>query len=89
VLLCRGATIAADDIVVGGGGNGRAWSCDLDQITLPDDGFDLKRLATLEARLLRQALERTHNNQVRAAQLLNVSRDRLRYRLQKYGLLGE
>jgi DNA-binding NtrC family response regulator len=89
VLLCKGATVMAEDIVVGGGGNGRAWSGDLEHMTLPEEGFDLKRLGLLEARLLRQALERTHNNQVRAAQLLNVSRDRLRYRLQKYGLLGD
>jgi two-component system, NtrC family, response regulator AtoC len=87
VLLCKGPTIGADDIVVGA--DERAWPCNLEQFTLPDDGFDLKKLAELETRLLRQALERTHNNQVRAAQLLHVSRDRLRYRLQKYGLVGE
>jgi DNA-binding NtrC family response regulator len=88
VLLCKGPTIQAEDIV-SGGGDDRTGPCNLEQYTLPDDGFDLKRLAELESRLLRQALERTHNNQVRAAQLLHVSRDRLRYRLQKYGLLGE
>jgi two-component system response regulator AtoC len=88
VLLCKGPAIGADDIVVGGA-HERISGCNLEQFVLPDDGFDLKKLAELEMRLLRQALERTHNNQVRAAQLLHVSRDRLRYRLQKHELLGE
>ena len=50
-------------------------------------GFDFDKLRRLESHLLRQALERTHNNQTQAAKLLNLSRDRLRYRLQKHGLL--
>lgn len=88
VLLCRRGTIGVDDIVVAGTSeNAGLWR--LDQFTLPEEGFDLKHLAELEARLLRQALDRTHNNQVKAAQLLHVSRDRLRYRLHKYGLLSE
>ncbi len=40
----------------------------------------------LELRLVRQALADTHGNQIRAARLLQTTRDRLRYRMKKYGL---
>jgi two-component system response regulator AtoC len=87
VLLCREATIRAEDIAVGGS-DVSGSPTDLEHFVLPEEGFDLARLTELEGRLLRQALERTNNNQVRAARLLHLSRDRLRYRLHKHGLLG-
>lgn len=86
VLLCKGERIEADDLVIGRGGS-RSNVCDLAQFNLPPEGFDLNNLTELEARLLEQALERTDGNQTHAAQLLHVTRDRLRYRLQKHGLL--
>jgi transcriptional regulator with GAF, ATPase, and Fis domain len=42
-----------------------------------------------ELRLVVQALEQTGQNQARAARLLRTSRDRLRYKMKKYGLLSE
>ena len=51
---------------------------------LPPSGIVLEEL---EADLIRQALEMTHNNQSRAAGLLGLSRYALRYRMQKHGLL--
>ena len=51
---------------------------------LPDGGIDLGQL---ERDLLRQALERTGGNRTRAAQLLGLSRDQLRYRIEKHGIL--
>lgn len=88
VLLCKGDVIDLDDIVLpraeqhtNGAGPG------LEHFTLPPEGFDLAVLARLELNLLRQALARTDNNQSHAARLLNISRDRLRYRLQRHGLL--
>ena len=51
---------------------------------LPDTGYPLKQM---EEQMLRQALEKTGGNQCRAAVLLNISRDALRYRMKKYGLL--
>lgn len=87
VLLCRGRTIGADGLVLGAGGPDRNWTWDVHAFRLPPEGFDLAKLGELELQLLRQAMERANNNQVHAAQLLNVSRDRLRYRLQKHGLL--
>jgi len=47
---------------------------------LPADGIDLERV---ELSLVRQALERSGGNQTRAAELLGISRDQLRYRLKK------
>jgi DNA-binding NtrC family response regulator len=43
-------------------------------------------LATVERELLRQTLHRTGWNVTRAARILGVSRDTLRYRIDKYGL---
>ena len=52
---------------------------------LPPEGIDLKRtVGELEHRLVEQAMERAGGNQTLAAQLLGLSRDELRYRLNKY-----
>ena len=54
---------------------------------LPAEGVDLVALVSeLEQRLIRQALARTGGNQSEAAQLLAMSRDQLRYRIEKYNL---
>ncbi|HKG21376.1 MAG TPA: sigma-54 dependent transcriptional regulator [Blastocatellia bacterium] len=47
---------------------------------LPNEGVVLEEL---EMSLVRQALERSGGNQTRAAELLGISRDQLRYRLKK------
>ncbi len=56
-----------------------------------DGGFRLApsgvSLEEVERSLVLQAIELSHGNQTHAAQLLQISRDALRYRLQKYGLL--
>jgi len=44
-------------------------------------------LEQIERSAIRQALERAGGNQVRAAKLLGISRDTLRYRMKKFGLL--
>ena len=51
---------------------------------LPPSGVDL---AVVEEHLVRQALARSGDNQTQAAALLGLSRDQLRYRMQKYHLL--
>jgi DNA-binding NtrC family response regulator len=43
-------------------------------------------LEVIEAELIRKAMKFTDGNQVRAAKLLGLSRDALRYRLEKFGL---
>jgi two-component system response regulator AtoC len=50
---------------------------------LPDDGIDFEEL---ERDLVRQALTRTGGNQTRAAALLGMNRDQIRYRIEKFEL---
>jgi len=50
---------------------------------LPADGADLE---DVERQLIQQALERTQGNKSAAARLLGLSRDTLRYRLERFGL---
>jgi len=54
------------------------------EITLPAEGVNLD---DVERRLVTLALERTNGNQTRAAALLGLHRDQIRYRMEKYGLL--
>ena len=51
---------------------------------LPAQGVDLE---SLERGLVVQALERCGGNQTRAATLLGMNRDQIRYRIEKYGLV--
>ncbi|WP_132255069.1 sigma-54-dependent transcriptional regulator [Methylobacterium segetis] len=43
-------------------------------------------LGDLEKNSIRRALDQTHGNVTRAAKLLGISRDTLRYRIEKYGI---
>jgi DNA-binding NtrC family response regulator len=52
-----------------------------DKIRLPPGGI---KLDELERELLTQALERTAGNQSRAARLLGITRDQIRYRIAKF-----
>jgi DNA-binding NtrC family response regulator len=51
-------------------------------ITLPADGI---KLDELENDLVRQAMERAQGNKSHAAKILGISRDQIRYRLEKMG----
>jgi two-component system, NtrC family, response regulator AtoC len=88
VLLGRSDVIEPDDILLGRS-QGRQWNWDIEQMMLPPDGFDFDKLSQLECHLLEQALVRTNNNQTQAARLLNLTRDQLRYRLQKHNLMPQ
>jgi transcriptional regulator with PAS, ATPase and Fis domain len=55
----------------------------IQQWTLPNDGIVLE---DLERHLIDSALQRTGNNKSKAARLLGLTRDTLRYRLEKYKL---
>jgi transcriptional regulator with PAS, ATPase and Fis domain len=50
---------------------------------LPQDGICLE---AVEKDLIEQALKQADYNQTRAAKLLDVSYDSLRYRIKKFGL---
>jgi two-component system response regulator AtoC len=52
-------------------------------VRMPSQGFDLEQL---EHRVMQEALGKTGGNLSRAAQLIGLSRDTLRYRIKKYGL---
>ncbi len=52
----------------------------LDKVRLPASGVSLEEV---EMSLVRQALERSGGNQTKAAELLDISRDQLRYRMKK------
>jgi DNA-binding NtrC family response regulator len=54
-----------------------------DSYQLPAHGVNLE---ALEHSLVLQALERCGGNQTRAAALLGINRDQIRYRIEKYGL---
>jgi DNA-binding protein Fis len=50
------------------------------QFVMPENGVNLENV---ELSLVEQAMERSGGNQTRAAELLGISRDQLRYRLKK------
>lgn len=52
----------------------------INKFSLPSNGLSLDEL---EMSLVKQAIERSGGNQTRAAELLGISRDQLRYRLKK------
>ncbi len=54
-----------------------------DGFRLPASGVNLEEL---ERQLVEQALERAGGNQTRAAVLLGMNRDQIRYRIEKFGL---
>jgi two-component system response regulator AtoC len=56
-------------------GDGPGW-----KFNLPAEGLSLEEV---ELSLVRQAIEKSGGNQSRAAELLSISRDQLRYRLKK------
>jgi DNA-binding NtrC family response regulator len=53
------------------------------RLILPENGISLEEV---EKDLIQQALERAGNNQTKAAKLLNVTYDTLRYQVKKYDL---
>ncbi|MFA7347055.1 MAG: sigma-54 dependent transcriptional regulator [Desulfurivibrionaceae bacterium] len=53
------------------------------RIILPEEGLSLEEL---EKDLIQQALERTNANQTKAAKLLGITYDTLRYQMKKFGL---
>jgi two-component system response regulator AtoC len=82
VLLAEGRKLTAHDfrsLAGAGDGDGRRS----DGVALPAEGLDFEQV---EKSLVVQALERARGNQAKAAKLLGMPRDWLRYRIQKFGL---
>ncbi len=57
-----------------------------DGVVMVDFADGAIRLEDVEVHLIRQAMEFTQGNQAQSARILGLSRDALRYRLEKYGL---
>jgi transcriptional regulator with PAS, ATPase and Fis domain len=89
VLFTDSNPVAAEDLGLSGAvapataSIGAAPSGEV-RVDLPECGLSLE---AVERALVVAALERAGGNQTRAARLLAVSRDTLRYRMEKYGLL--
>ena len=79
VLLTEHETLSVDDFSFGSTGPARLGR----EVDLPADGVDLEQL---ERSLVEQALERTGWNQTKAARLLGLNRDQIRYRIEKFHL---
>ncbi len=85
MILSSGNVIDAESLPVKiKGGDPRGVSNASGLVLLPETGVDLD---LVEREFMTQALEKTDHNQTRAAKMLGLSRDALRYRMKKYDLL--
>jgi DNA-binding NtrC family response regulator len=78
MLLGEGRTLTLDDFPMTGGPTRLT-----EGVALPANGIELDQL---ERSLMVQALERSGWNQTRAAGLLGLNRDQIRYRIEKFKL---
>ena len=81
VLLCEDDELTVDAFPMLAPGHGTPAD-----VKLPPAGTNLEQL---ENDLVVQALERTGWNQTKAATLLGLNRDQIRYRIEKFGLTKE
>jgi two-component system response regulator AtoC len=79
MLLAEGEQLTADHFPVATSAGARLTEA----VELPPTGIDLEQL---ERSLVVQALERSGWNQTRAAGLLGLNRDQIRYRIEKFKL---
>ena len=79
VLLCKQNEIGPDDLVLGRGETRDSSVF----VRLPAGGICIDEI---EEQLVKQALAMSNDNQTQAAKLLHLSRDQLKYRMDKYGL---
>jgi transcriptional regulator with PAS, ATPase and Fis domain len=80
MLLVEGNELTLDQFPIGGGALAARLT---DGVELPASGIDIEQL---ERSLVVQALERSGWNQTRAATLLGLNRDQIRYRIEKFKL---
>ncbi len=83
VILAQGKVLVPADIELSVKASRSAQPDAARGFRLPAEGLDLE---ALEKDLLRQALERAGGNRSRAGRLLGLSRDQIRYRIEKYGM---
>jgi two-component system response regulator AtoC len=78
MLLADGDELTLENFAIGGGSGHAAGA-----VELPANGVDLEQW---ERSFVQQALERSGWNQTRAATLLGLNRDQIRYRIEKFKL---
>lgn len=81
-LLAKDDTLMESDVMLGTallGQTQSAAAC----FRLPEEGCNMEEV---EKMLLQQALERTQGNRTRAAELLGMTRDQIRYKMEKFDL---
>jgi DNA-binding NtrC family response regulator len=83
MILEDGPLIAADALPLDSPITDSDRGGEVPDLTIPESGTSLERV---EESLIRQALTRTGGNQTRAAKLLDISRDALRYKMKKFHL---
>ena len=99
MILTEGSLLEAEDLpfaVAGGAMSGTprtapsvtspsGWQPKhaLPQLAIPEGGTSLEEI---EHAMVEMALRQSHGNQIKAARLLDISRDALRYKMKKFGL---
>jgi transcriptional regulator with PAS, ATPase and Fis domain len=79
MLIADGQTLTLEDFPVAAGSPAKLT----ERVDLPAAGIDLEQL---ERSLVAQALERSGWNQTKAAGMLGLNRDQIRYRVEKFKL---
>jgi two-component system response regulator AtoC len=86
VLLTESETLDAGDFETARSLRSPSSGASTGEITLPEQGLNIE---DVERRLVTLALERTKGNQTKAAALLGLHRDQIRYRIEKFGLKAD
>jgi two-component system, NtrC family, response regulator AtoC len=84
MILGEGDTLLMEHLPLEILGQASKQGIEIEGIRIPPEGISLEKV---EEALVKQALKMTHGNQTKAARLLDISRDALRYRMQKFGIL--
>jgi len=83
MILVEGDTLLMEHLPIEILGQASKQGGVIEGIRIPPEGISMEKV---EEALVRQALKMTNGNQSKAARLLDISRDALRYRMQKFGL---
>ncbi len=84
MIFAEGEVLEGDFLQLGPTASGESPGSLIDTFRLPPEGIPLEEI---EKKLLQNALQLSNGNQSKAAQLLHLSRDTFRYRLEKYHLI--
>jgi two-component system response regulator AtoC len=84
MILVEGDTLLMEHLPIEILGQASKQGGAIEGIRIPPEGISMEKV---EEALVKQALKMTNGNQTKAAKLLDISRDALRYRMQKFGLL--